>query len=234
MRERGSCGRVDLPRPRRAGCQVAARTYRSWKQPGRPVAARTVSDAVIIDALLATRRHPRTALRAPEDDPPPAPAGTAGGVLHRGPADGRPGHERGAPRQGRPDHGPGARTAAAPVTCWTATSPPPHPTPVGSRTSPTCGTWAGFVYVAFVVDVFAQRIVGWHAATNKRTDLVLTPLRIALWDRGRQGTPGRARPAAPPLRRRQSSTPRSGSPSTSPSRASRPRSGPSATPTTTP
>jgi transposase InsO family protein len=31
--------------------------------------------------------------------------------------------------------------------------------------------------------------VGWHAATDRRTDLVLTPLRIALWDRGRQGTP---------------------------------------------
>ena len=43
-----------------------------------------------------------------------------------------------------------------------------------------------FVYVAFVVDVFAQRIVGWHAATTKVTDVVLTPLRIALWDRDRQ------------------------------------------------
>jgi hypothetical protein len=32
-----------------------------------------------------------------------------------------------------------------------------------------------FVYVAFVVDVFAQRIVGWHAATTKVTDVVLTP-----------------------------------------------------------
>jgi transposase InsO family protein len=52
-----------------------------------------------------------------------------------------------------------------------------------------CRTWAGFVYVAFVVDVYAQRIVGWHAATTKVTDLVLTPLRIALWDRDRHGTP---------------------------------------------
>ena len=53
-----------------------------------------------------------------------------------------------------------------------------------------CRTWAGFVYVAFIVDVFSQRIVGcWHAATDRRTDLVLTPLRIALWDRDRQGQP---------------------------------------------
>jgi putative transposase len=52
-----------------------------------------------------------------------------------------------------------------------------------------CRTWAGFVYVAFIVDVFSQRIVGWHAATDRRTDLVLIPLRIALWDRDRQGQP---------------------------------------------
>jgi putative transposase len=48
-------------------------------------------------------------------------------------------------------------------------------------------TWAGFVYVAFIIDVFAQRIVAWHAATDKRTSLVLTPLRMALWDRDRLG-----------------------------------------------
>ena len=46
-----------------------------------------------------------------------------------------------------------------------------------------------FVYVAFVVDVFAQRIVAWHAATTKTTELVMTPLRMALWARGREGYP---------------------------------------------
>jgi putative transposase len=50
-------------------------------------------------------------------------------------------------------------------------------------------TWAGFAYVAFVVDVFAQRVVAWHAATDKRTDLVLTPVRMALWERDRAGHP---------------------------------------------
>ena len=33
------------------GCQIAARTYRSWKQPGRAVAARTITDAQVIDAV---------------------------------------------------------------------------------------------------------------------------------------------------------------------------------------
>jgi putative transposase len=52
-----------------------------------------------------------------------------------------------------------------------------------------CRTWAGFCDVAFILDVFSQRIAGWHAAADRRTDLVMTPLRIALWDRGRQGRP---------------------------------------------
>jgi hypothetical protein len=33
------------------GCQIAARTYRSWTQPGRPIAARTISDAVVLDTV---------------------------------------------------------------------------------------------------------------------------------------------------------------------------------------
>lgn len=43
--------------------------------------------------------------------------------------------------------------------------------------------------MAFVVDVFAQRIVGWHASSSKKADLVMTPLRTALWQRERDGNP---------------------------------------------
>lgn len=49
--------------------------------------------------------------------------------------------------------------------------------------------WSGFVYVAFILDVFSQRIVAWHAQTTMRTNLVMTPLRMALWERERQGRP---------------------------------------------
>jgi len=45
-------------------------------------------------------------------------------------------------------------------------------------------TWSGFVYVAFVTDVFARRIVGWRVARTMRTDLVLDALEQALWARG--------------------------------------------------
>jgi putative transposase len=48
-------------------------------------------------------------------------------------------------------------------------------------------TYSGMVYVAFVVDVFARRIVGWKADTTMRTELVLDALEMALWSRRRSG-----------------------------------------------
>ena len=48
-------------------------------------------------------------------------------------------------------------------------------------------TWTGFVYVAFVVDVFSRRIVGWRAARSMTTSLVLDALEHALVPRAREG-----------------------------------------------
>jgi putative transposase len=44
-------------------------------------------------------------------------------------------------------------------------------------------TWRGFVYVAFVIDVFSRRIVGWRVSSSLRTDLALDALEQALYDR---------------------------------------------------
>jgi transposase InsO family protein len=44
-------------------------------------------------------------------------------------------------------------------------------------------TWAGFTYVAFVIDVFSRRIVGWRASNSLRTDLALDALEQALYAR---------------------------------------------------
>jgi putative transposase len=44
-------------------------------------------------------------------------------------------------------------------------------------------TWRGFVYVAFVIDAFARRIVGWRASNSLRTDLALDALEQALYER---------------------------------------------------
>jgi len=44
-------------------------------------------------------------------------------------------------------------------------------------------TWQGWQYVAFVIDVFARRIVGWRVSSSMHTDFVLDALEQALWAR---------------------------------------------------
>ena len=44
-------------------------------------------------------------------------------------------------------------------------------------------TWSGFVYVAFVIDVFSRFIVGWRVSSSLRSDLALDALEQALWAR---------------------------------------------------
>jgi transposase InsO family protein len=79
-----------------------------------------------------------------------------------------PGYERATDRLARDF------TAAAPNRCWVADFT--H-----------VATFAGVVYVAFVVDVYSRAIVGWSAATNQRTPLVLDAIDMGLWRRDRDG-----------------------------------------------
>ena len=51
-------------------------------------------------------------------------------------------------------------------------------------------TWQGWLYVAFVIDVFARRIVGWRVSSSMHTDFVLDALAQALYDRQPQQTDG--------------------------------------------
>jgi putative transposase len=44
-------------------------------------------------------------------------------------------------------------------------------------------TWTGFVYVAFVIDVFARRIIGWRVSRSMHAELVLDALEQAIWSR---------------------------------------------------
>lgn len=44
-------------------------------------------------------------------------------------------------------------------------------------------TWAGFLYLAVVLDVFSRRIVGWAMANHLRTELILEALDMAVWRR---------------------------------------------------
>ncbi|MCC2597769.1 IS3 family transposase [Pusillimonas sp. MFBS29] len=51
-------------------------------------------------------------------------------------------------------------------------------------------TWQGWLYVAFVIDVFARRIVGWRVSSSMHTDFVLDALEQALYDRQPAQTDG--------------------------------------------
>ncbi|WP_280430985.1 IS3 family transposase [Nocardia brasiliensis] len=48
-------------------------------------------------------------------------------------------------------------------------------------------TWSGWVYVAFVIDAYARRILGWRTATSMTTALVLDAIEHAIWTRERDG-----------------------------------------------
>jgi putative transposase len=49
-------------------------------------------------------------------------------------------------------------------------------------------TFSGWVYAAFVMDVFSRRIVGWQLSRNLYTDLALDALNMGIWTRQRAGT----------------------------------------------
>jgi putative transposase len=51
-------------------------------------------------------------------------------------------------------------------------------------------TWAGFVYVAFVIDVFSRCIVGWRVSSSLHADLALDALEMAIWRRQRHDLSG--------------------------------------------
>ena len=55
---------------------------------------------------------------------------------------------------------------------------------MGSRHT-YCRTFSGWVYAAFVIDVFSRRVVGWQLSRSLRTDLALDALDMGLWTRRR-------------------------------------------------
>jgi transposase InsO family protein len=183
---------------REQGCQIAARTYRSWKRGA--VAARTLSDAHVADkvrdlAWTTTRQaqrqmtpeglYGRRKMTALVRRQPGFGDASAGSVDRAMTALGLSGVRRDKGiRTTIPGKG-GNR--AGDLLDRDFTAPRPDHTWVADFTY--VRTWAGFCYVAFIVDVFAQRIVAWHAATSMHTDLVLSPLRMAVWQRDRDGRP---------------------------------------------
>jgi putative transposase len=163
------------------GVQVAPRTYRNWKTAAP--SARTISDAHVTNALRETidtpeglygRRKMTAYLRRRGHR-------VAGCTVDRLMRDeGLFGVVRGRRHRTTIPGGKDARrvpdlldrdfSAEAPnrkwVTDFTYTR-----------------TWAGFVYVALVIDCYSRAIVGWQVATVKDTAMVTTALKMALWRR---------------------------------------------------
>jgi putative transposase len=48
-------------------------------------------------------------------------------------------------------------------------------------------THSGWVYVAFIIDVFSRMVVGWQASKSLRSDLAIDALEMAIWNRRRAG-----------------------------------------------
>jgi transposase InsO family protein len=184
---------------REQGVAVAARTYRAWRRANRPVAARTISDAVVMDAVrdiawttnargervlapegLYGRRKMTAYLRRTA-----VPDASAGSVDRAMRTLGLEGVRRAKGIRTTIPAADGKRAGDLLDRNFTA----PAPNRVWVTDFTYVRSWAGFVYVAFILDVYAQRIVAWHASTSKVTDLVMTPLRMALWQREHEGRP---------------------------------------------
>ena len=160
---------------RQQGCQIAARTYREWTRPNKPIAARTVSDAVVQNAVreIAWNVDDHGQRRM-------TPEGLYGrrkmtAIVQRSVPDASPGSvDRAMKSLGLQGvtRAKGVRTTipskdgkrAGDLLDRDFTAAAPNSTWVTDFTY--VRTWAGFTYVAFIVDVFAQKIVAWHASTS--------------------------------------------------------------------
>ena len=160
--------------------QVAPSTYYSAK--GRPPSARSLSDAILVPLLLALfvrnysvygRRKLTKAAR-------------------------KSGLDVGRDQVARLMRREGIRGASRAKKRFTTRADPAHvrapdlvkrhfaadgPDRLWVADFTYCSTWSGIVYVAFIVDVFSRRIVGWKAARTMHTSLVLDALNMAAWTR---------------------------------------------------
>jgi putative transposase len=179
---------------REQGVPVAPRSYRAWKR--RAPSDRTIDDAALVGVLRGLRKRDSRGRQRPE-------------VLY-----GRRKMTAWFARTGFPnvskhtvdrlmrDEGMfGLVRGRKTVTTIPAknglragdllnrqfTAPRPNHTWVTDFTY--VATWAGFVYVAFAIDLFSRAIVGWQASTVKDTAFVEACLRMALWRRDQSDRP---------------------------------------------
>jgi transposase InsO family protein len=105
-----------------------------------------------------------------------------GGTLHRGATDACHGLARGSPWQGGAHHH-ADTSAPCPLDHVNRQFKASRPNELWVSDFTYVSTWQGWLYVAFVVDVYARRIVGWRVSSSMQTDFVLDALEQALYDR---------------------------------------------------
>lgn len=176
------------------GVVFSERAYRKVRT--RPPAERTVADAIVVEALLATRRPDPVTGRAPRERFYGRRKMTRW-LRRQGlqvsycqidrlmRQEGLHGLRRGRVKKTtiRSDEHTAAHdlvernfTAAVPDQLWIADLT-------------YVSTWSGWCYTAFVVDVFSQRILGWAIAATMTDQLVRDALSMAVWHRDRHGRP---------------------------------------------
>ena len=82
------------------------------------------------------------------------------------------------------DRRPG-RSRARPI--WSPPVRPPAPNRLWVADLTYVSTWSGFAYVAFVIDAYARRILGWRVAATMATSMVLDAIEQAIWTRQQEG-----------------------------------------------
>ena len=78
-------------------------------------------------------------------------------------------------------------TAARPADLVQRRFGPPAPNRLWVADLTYVSTWSGFGYVAFVIDAYARRILGWRVASTMVTSMVLDSIEQAIWTRQREG-----------------------------------------------
>jgi putative transposase len=167
-----------------AGTMIAPSTYYAAKT--RPASARSVSDAATTDVIrvVHAENYGVYGVRKIHAELPRQRHQVARCTVHRlMKAAGLRGISRAkGPRTTIPGSGPDTRpdlldrdfSAPAPDRVWVADIT-------------YCRTFAGWVYAAFVIDVFSRRVVGWQLSKSLRTDLALDALEMGLWTRQHAG-----------------------------------------------
>ena len=167
--------------------------YYAKKRAAEP-AARDTRDAMLKEKIMQVWKgeEGQGGLRRAEDMAGAEPAGHRGGAVHGRAADAGPGDRR---RAGQAGSGRAPRCPAIPRACpadllergFYATAP--------NRRWVADITYvpvvvADLVYTAFVMDLFARRILGWQVTDHLRADLALDALEMAIWARRHESIDG--------------------------------------------